>query len=239
LIDSVPVADPRWLHVLFKGRRIEAYANPDGLICPVGSMVVVEAERGIDLGQVTCDPSRVGRRLREGEPRRVLRKATAEELEAWRALREADVSALAKVGERIRRFGVPMHPIDAEFQFDRNRVTFYFTAEHRVDFRDLVRDLAAIYHTRIELRQIGMREAARRLGGLGSCGREACCAVFLGDFERVTLQAARLAGGRLGPTKVSGLCGRLLCCLAFEGHCDREAGDCGREGGCPRQVPTE
>ena len=143
------------------------------------------------------------------------------------------------VKERVGHFGLPMHLVDAEFQFDRNRVTFFFTADHRIDFRELVRDLAGIFRTRIELRQINARDAARRLGGCGSCGRPVCCASFLQDFERVTLQAARSQRASTSPLRLSGLCGRLMCCLTYEGAeeerscsgCERmETGGCGSRG---------
>lgn len=120
------------------------------------------------------------------------------------------------VKERVSQFDLPMHLVDAEHQFDGHRVTFYFTADHRIDFRELVRDLASIFRTRIELRQISTREAARRLGGIATCGRQLCCECVLCNLERVSLQSARDQKLAMSPTRLSGVCGRLLCCLNFE-----------------------
>jgi cell fate regulator YaaT (PSP1 superfamily) len=220
--------------VRFKGRRLEIYRNDERLKLLPGALVMVEAERGCDLGEVVEMPPAGVSVRREPRVRRLLREATPEEVEQWRAVRAEDDAALAMVRERVKHFGLPMHLVDAEHQFDRNRISFFFTADHRVDFRDLVRDLAAIFRTRIELRQIGTREAARRLGGLGPCGRDLCCCCFLWDFERVTLQMARDQNLAINPSRLSGTCGRLLCCLTYE-ECP---GRNGREGaGCPR--PTE
>jgi cell fate regulator YaaT (PSP1 superfamily) len=200
----------------FKGRRIDLFELPPELDLPSGTLVLVEAERGIDVGELLDLPAEKVTRRRDTRPRRILRAATSEEREQLAAARREDREALAIVFERVARFGLPMHLVDAEYQFDRNRVTFYFTADHRVDFRELVRDLAGIFRMRIELRQIGTREAARRLGGLGCCGRECCCSSFLWDFERVTLQMARQQNLAINPSRLSGLCGRLLCCLSYE-----------------------
>jgi cell fate regulator YaaT (PSP1 superfamily) len=216
--------------IMFKGRRIELYQRNDVPV-RLGDMVVVEVERGTDIGQV----ARLGGcelRRRHDESRRVLRLATADELEALETLRAGDAEHLQVVSGRVAHFQLPMHLVDAEFQADGNRVTFYFTAEHRVDFRALVRDLASIFRTRIELRQISARDAARRLGGLGLCGRVACCCSFLVDTERVSLSMAREQNRLQCPTRLSGYCGRLICCLGFENGI--EGGEPGLDpGGAP------
>jgi len=204
------------VHVVFKGQRVEFYANPEGLALRRGAAVIVEVERGSDLGLVLLADGPDKRKRKDVEPRRILRLASEEEVERLREIRRSDPQALATVKERVARFKLPMHMVDAEYQFDGHRVTFYFTADHRIDFRELVRDLAAIFRTRIELRQISTREAARRLGGLGTCGRVLCCSCVLCDFERVSLQSAREQKLAMSPTRLSGLCGRLLCCLNFE-----------------------
>jgi cell fate regulator YaaT (PSP1 superfamily) len=205
------------VHVLFKGRRVECYANPDLVPLSAGLAVVVEVERGEDIGEVLLLDGPDLRRRKDLEIHRILRPAAPEELrELLRIRAEEDPAALLKVRERVGVFGLPMHMLDAEVQFDRHRVTFYFTAGHRIDFRRLVRDLAATFHTRIELRQVGTREAARRLGGLGSCGRELCCRSILCDFERIPLRRAREQRMAVNPARLSGICGRLLCCLNFE-----------------------
>jgi len=232
---------PATVCVLFKGRRIEALVNPDGVPAEPGALVLVEAERGVDLGEVIAVPPNCQHARRDSKPRRVLRLATPEELELRSRLREEEAAALVVVKERVARFGLPMHLVDAEYQFDRNRVTFYFTADHRVDFRELVRDLAAIFRTRIELRQIGTREASRRLGGMGPCGRELCCCSFLWDFERVTLQMAREQNLAISPSRLSGICGRLLCCLTYEegsARASEEDGWCGGDGEGPEALAT-
>lgn len=211
---------PRPVYVLFKGRRIELFDNPAGLPLTPGQRIIVEVERGFDLGTVldlprACEEC-VEERRRDRRRFHVLRAATTEESARQGDLRREEGESLALVKKRVERFQLPMHVVDAEHQFDGNRVTFYFTADHRVDFRELVRDLAEHFRTRIELRQIGTREAARRLGGVGPCGRELCCCSFLWDFERVTLQMAREQNLAINPARLSGICGRLLCCLAYE-----------------------
>jgi cell fate regulator YaaT (PSP1 superfamily) len=216
--------------VRFKGRRLELFRDDDRLNLPPGALVVVEAERGCDLGEVVEIPSpsltmRLGPRSH-----RLLREATPEDVQQREALCAEDDASLAVVRERVKHFGLPMHLVDAEHQFDGNRISFFFTADHRVDFRGFLRDLAGIFRTRIELRQIGTREAARRLGGLGPCGRDLCCGCFLADFERVTLQMARDQNLPINPSRLSGICGRLLCCLTFEECAHRN----GRPAaGCP------
>jgi len=237
LSDSTPGSDPRLAQVLFKGRRSELFLIPESIPLVRGDPVIVEVERGCDLGEVRFPEAPALRPRKDQVPRRILRRATAEEMVLWRELRGEDETALRTVKDRVGHFGLPMHMVDAEYQFDRNRVTFYFTADHRIDFRELVRDLAGIFRTRIELRQINAREAARRLGGCGPCGRSLCCAVFLADFERVTLQTARSQRASANPSRLSGLCGRLMCCLTYEGG----EGGCGacsrREEGCELPGP--
>lgn len=212
-------AGARVVWVAFKGRRVEPFDNPGLLSFAPGDRVLVEVERGSDLGTVLDPPGDEDawlERRREHRRYRVLRAASGAEAGLVEELRAEERASLAIVKDRVEHFGLPMHLVDAELQFDRNRVTFFFTADHRVDFRELVRDLAGIFRTRIELRQIGTREAARRLGGIGPCGRELCCGAFLWDFERVTLQMAREQNLTINPSRLSGICGRLLCCLAYE-----------------------
>jgi cell fate regulator YaaT (PSP1 superfamily) len=249
-------ANGSFVHVLFKGQRIEVLSNPARLPLAAGDKVVTEVERGNDLGEVLALDAPDIRRRRHLEPQKILRLAGPEDLGRLAEARAKDDEALRVAKERVRHFGLPMHLLDAEHQFDGNRVTFYFTADHRVDFRQLVRDLAGIFRTRIELRQISTREAARRLGGLGFCGRGLCCRAFLCDFEHVTLQTARLQKMGLNPTRLSGICGRLLCCLMFEGppeqlaqacpdgspgdRCPNASGRaCGRDSGAEARPPCE
>ena len=211
------VWDPRdVVFVAFRGGRIEPYLNQRGLAVRTGDHVLVEAERGQDLGRVVTGEHQDSRPCKGPAPRKLLRHATAAEHERWRALAQEDRSAFDICRERAEHFDLSMKMIDAETQFDGNRVTFYFTAEKRVDFRELVRDLASIFRTRIELRQVGARDAARRCDGIGLCGRQLCCTTFLREFEPVTLKMAKEQQLSLNPTKISGACGRLMCCLTYE-----------------------
>jgi cell fate regulator YaaT (PSP1 superfamily) len=217
------------VQVGFKGHRIELFVLPDDVQAQPGEVVIVEADRGIDAGTLLrCDPGRLAARPRK-PAQRVLRVATKEEIHHLERIREDDASALRTCRMCVEASELPMRMIDAEYQFDGNRVTFYFTAEGRIDFRGLVRDLAKIFRTRIELRQIHPREAARRQGGVGPCGLSLCCGSFLQSFEPVTLKMAKRQNLALAPTRISGLCGRLLCCLAYDrGECGAE---CGRTEG--------
>ncbi len=208
--------------VCFKGRRIDLFILPDERLVS-GDTVVVEADRGVDLGTlIREDPGRL-RTHPNHPPRKILRRATDEEKRHVARLREEDAEALRICRERVDLSGLPMRVVDAEYQFDGNRVTFYFVADGRIDFRALVRDLAKIFRTRIELRQIHQRDAARRHGGLGPCGRSLCCSSFLQTFEPVTLKMAKRQNIALTPVRISGLCGRLLCCLSY----GDETGGCG------------
>ncbi|MCK4304706.1 MAG: hypothetical protein KAY24_10755, partial [Candidatus Eisenbacteria sp.] len=212
---AVQVQGPLF-RVTFRGGRVETFYNPRKLVLRPRDFVLVEAERGTDLGWVTdtdcCD---FPRRKRQA-PRELLRHATADEIARLDVLKKQDCGALEVCRERAGHFGLEMKVIDAETQFDGNRVTFYFTAEKRVDFRELVRDLASIFRTRIELRQVGARDAARRCDGIGPCGRQLCCTTLLGEFEPVTLKMAKEQDLSLNPAKISGACGRLMCCLTYE-----------------------
>lgn len=206
----------RPVHVIFRGGRLEGFLNPRKVETRTGDFVIVEAERGVDLGcVVTCEGHELKRRKNQ-PPRPLQRHATSEEIARLETLVKEDHGALEICRSRAAHFDLDMKVIDAETQFDGNRVTFYFTAEHRVDFRELVRDLASIFRTRIELRQVGARDAARRCDGMGPCGRQLCCTSFLREFEPVTLKMAKEQSLSLNPTKISGACGRLMCCLTYE-----------------------
>ncbi len=189
----------------------------------LGDRVVVETVRGIEIGQVVSGPREV-----DGEPdqelKRVLRLASPEDLERARSNEQKAQRALRVCREKAAKLGVNLKPVDAEYAFDSNKVTIYFTAEGRVDFRELVRELASTLKARVELRQIGVRDEARLLGGLGPCGRPLCCTTFLSEFRPVSIRMAKEQNLALNPGKISGLCGRLMCCLHFEAE---GAGACG------------
>ena len=214
--------DRRVIEVQYKGSRREFVSLPDhDVVVRVRDLVLVESERGVDAASVTMTGSLVHAKRKAkhlgGEPLPVLhRVATPEDHERYDRNRASEWEAMSVCRTRIESFGLPMNLVDAEWQFDHHRITFFFTAEGRVDFRDLVRDLAAIFRTRIELRQISVRDQARRIGGLGICGRELCCSTHLGRYEHITLDHARQQMLQVNPAKLSGQCGRLKCCLLYE-----------------------
>lgn len=197
-----------------------------------GTRVVVEGERGLEIGSVLSAP----RPLRSGEEALpgVIRMADAADLAREEGNRQLAGEAFRVGRERIAARGLEMQLIDTEVAFERQRILFYFTAPTRVDFRGLVRDLAAVFRTRIDLRQIGVRDEAKLLGGLGSCGRALCCSSYLPDFAPVTIRMAKDQNLSLNPAKISGLCGRLACCLRYEW--DGEGG--GKESGCRQKGPA-
>jgi cell fate regulator YaaT (PSP1 superfamily) len=181
-----------------------------------GDSVVVETERGSDIAVVVIAPHQVAQATLEGDVKPIVRIATREDLELASSLRESQGEALAVFTEKIRDHKLPMKPIKAQYNHDGSRLTLYFSANGRVDFRQLVRDLASWFRCRIELRQIGPREEARLIGSLGRCGRPLCCSTWLPQFADVTITMAKNQDVSLNPTKNSGACGKLLCCLSYE-----------------------
>lgn len=202
--------------VRFKKAGKIYYFDPGELTIPAGEFVIVETVRGIEYGKVVIGNKQVDENDIVLPLKKVIRIADAKDKliveENKKAARKAYDICLKKVEEH----GLEMKLVDVEYTFDRNKVIFYFTADGRVDFRELVKDLAAIFRTRIELRQIGVRDEAKMLGGIGPCGRMLCCSTFLGDFEPVSIKMAKDQNLSLNPTKISGLCGRLMCCLKYE-----------------------
>jgi cell fate regulator YaaT (PSP1 superfamily) len=205
------------VQVEFKGERSAYFLNSKNLPVEVGDYVVVQVERGRDMGRVLRRGEALSRipRLRP-VTQEILRKANDEDVVKHEENKKKEDEARKVCEEKIVERGLKMKLVDVEYQLDCSKITFFFTADERVDFRDLVKDLAGIYKTRIELRQIGVRDEAKRLGGIGSCGRKYCCTTFLQEFEPVTLKMARDQSLSVSPTKISGACGRLMCCLAFE-----------------------
>ncbi|MFC1548398.1 stage 0 sporulation family protein [Candidatus Omnitrophota bacterium] len=189
----------------------------------VGDKVIVEADRGLDSGEVTSPNEQISDPGTLEQPlRKIIRKANPWD-EKQIDKNTAKTKELMKVcAKKIQERDLPMKLVDAEYSFDRSKIIFYFTSENRVDFRDLVKDLASIFRVRIELRQIGVRDEAKMLGGHGPCGRELCCMSFLRDFAPVTIKMAKLQNLPLNPSKISGLCGRLMCCLGYEYNCYKE-----------------
>lgn len=184
-----------------------------------GDKVIVETVRGLEFGEVVVGPKEVEESEMGESIRSVLRKATDKDFEQVARNREDERKAYEICLQKIEEHKLPMKLVDVEYNFDVSKIIFYFTADGRVDFRQLVKDLAAIFRTRIELRQIGVRDEAKMLGGIGCCGRILCCTSFLGDFDPVSIRMAKEQNLSLNPSKISGVCGRLMCCLRFESNC--------------------
>lgn len=202
--------------VRFKKAGKIYYFDPDTFDIPANSFVIVETARGIEFGKAVTPIKEVGEDDVVLPLKRVLRLANEKDRLTVEENKTAAKEALDACVEKIIEHELDMKLVDVEYTFDRNKIIFYFTAEGRVDFRDLVKDLAAIFRTRIELRQIGVRDEAKMLGGIGPCGRMLCCSTFLGDFEPVSIKMAKDQNLSLNPAKISGVCGRLMCCLKYE-----------------------
>ncbi|MBB5334913.1 stage 0 sporulation family protein [Pectinatus brassicae] len=192
------------------------YFSPGKHNIKVEDGVIVETARGVEYGTVVIGKRDVPDSDIVQPLKNILRKATAEDLKKVTENREKEAEAFVICEKKIAIHQLPMKLIGVEYTFDVNKIIFYFTADGRVDFRDLVKDLAAIFHTRIELRQIGVRDEAKVMGGIGYCGRSLCCATFLGEFDPVSIRMAKDQNLSLNPTKISGICGRLMCCLKYE-----------------------
>ncbi len=192
------------------------YFDPNGAKLPLGEHVIVETARGIECGEVAISNREVEDDSVVSPLKPVIRVATEDDLKRIADNAEKEKKAFKLCSEKIAKHKLDMKLVDVEYTFDNSKVLFYFTAEGRVDFRELVKDLASVFKTRIELRQIGVRDEAKMLGGLGICGRPFCCSSFLGEFQPVSIKMAKEQGLSLNPTKISGTCGRLMCCLKYE-----------------------
>lgn len=192
------------------------YFDPGKLELNQGEMVVVETMHGPELGKVIYGEFEISEEEVVGELKPVIRRAEDADFQRSRSLQQRHPRVMTICNTKIHEHGLSMRLIKAEYNFDGSRLTFYFTSEHRVDFRMLVRDLAYTFKTRIELRQVGPRDKARLLGGIGMCGRELCCKTFLSNYARVSVKMAKEQDLPLNPSKISGVCGRLLCCLSYE-----------------------
>jgi cell fate regulator YaaT (PSP1 superfamily) len=205
------------VQVSLRGTRKEFFLNSRNLWLSVRDRVIVQSEHGEAMGSVFLkDPTLVGLKRPGTVTREIIRKAEEEDLDQDDRNRQLESDAFEYCRERIDLRELKMDLADVEVAFTRHRITFFFSAEQRVDFRELVKDLAARFRCRIELRQIGVRDQARRLDGCGPCGRAFCCSTWLKDFHPVTLKMAREQQLSLNPTKISGACGRLMCCLSYE-----------------------
>lgn len=192
------------------------YFDPAGIEIQTGDNVIVETARGVEYGNVAIGPRQVEDDKVVMPLKPVMRKATPEDDAANLANRDKEKEAYKICLEKITKHGLEMKLIECEYTFDNNKVLFYFTADGRIDFRELVKDLAAVFRTRIELRQIGVRDETKTVGGIGICGRPLCCATYLSEFVPVSIRMAKEQNLSLNPTKISGTCGRLMCCLKHE-----------------------
>ncbi len=202
--------------VKFKPAGKLYYFDHSDLELQVGDPVIVETARGIERGVVAINKREVNEDQLVLPLKKVIRKATDEDEFSFQQNKAREAEALEICREKVRAHNLPMRLIDVEYTFDMGKIIFYFTAESRVDFRELVKDLASIFRTRIELRQIGVRDEAKMLGGMGACGRILCCNNFLGEFAPVSIRMAKEQHLSLNPAKISGICGRLMCCLKYE-----------------------
>lgn len=202
--------------VKFKDKGKNYYFNPNGLEVKKDDFVIVETVRGLEFGKVSLVDKEVNEEELQNPLKNVIRIATPEDCKKNEENKQKEKEAFEICVKKASEHKLDMKFIDAEYTFDDSKVIFYFSAEGRIDFRELVKDLAAIFKTRIELRQIGVRDEAKMIGGLGHCGREFCCNKFLCDFQPVSIKMAKDQSLSLNPTKISGACGRLMCCLSYE-----------------------
>lgn len=192
------------------------YFDPNGIECKKGDTVVVETSRGVECGEIALENKTVEEDQIVSPLKPVIRLTTEEDLKIARENKEKEKEAFKICEQKIAKHNIDMKLIDVEYTFDGGKILFYFTADGRVDFRELVKDLASVFRTRIELRQIGVRDESKMIGGLGICGRPFCCNTFLGEFQPVSIKMAKEQGLSLNPVKISGTCGRLMCCLKYE-----------------------
>ena len=192
------------------------YFSPNGVPMDVGEKVIVETARGIECGEVAISNREIDDEGIVKPLKTVIRVADKNDLKHIEDNKVKEKKAFKICQEKIEKHKLDMKLVNVEYTFDNNKILFYFTADGRVDFRELVKDLASVYKTRIELRQIGVRDEAKMLGGLGICGRPFCCSSFLGEFQPVSIKMAKEQGLSLNPVKISGTCGRLMCCLKYE-----------------------
>ena len=202
--------------VRFKSAGKVYYFDPDNIDVALGDHVIVETARGLEFGTITMDLTEIKQEEVVQPLKKIVRIADAADIKRHEENERKKARALKQCQEKINKHHLEMKLIDVEYTFDNNKIIFYFTADGRVDFRELVKDLAGVFKMRIELRQIGVRDEAKMLGGIGSCGKSLCCSTWLSDFEPVSIKMAKVQNLSLNPTKISGICGRLMCCLKYE-----------------------
>lgn len=202
--------------VKFKTAGKVYYFDPGKLDIKLGDNVIVETIRGLELGKVSAAVKEVNEKDVVSPLKSILRVATDKDLEKYKQNLAKRSEALKLCQEKIDKHKLEMKLVDVEYTFDKNKIIFYFTADGRVDFRELVKDLAGVFRVRIELRQVGVRDEARLMGGIGACGCDLCCNKWLSEFQPVSIKMAKSQNLSLNPTKISGICGRLMCCLNYE-----------------------
>lgn len=214
------------MHEVVQVRLREAgkisYFSTGGLKFKVDDYVIIEQDRGLDYGQIISEPEVLLDTEVERPLRKIIRRTNPWDHHQIEKNRKKAKELIQICTKKITEYKLPMKLVEAEYSFDRSKIVFYFTAEGRVDFRNLVKDLANIFKARIELKQIGVRDEAKLMGGYGPCGKELCCVKFLKDFEPVTIRMAKDQNLPLNPSKISGLCGRLMCCLSYENQTYKE-----------------
>lgn len=212
--------------VRFKPAGKIYYFDPGELTLELGDYVIVETARGLEYGEIASAPEEVSKKSVVQPLKKVIRTADAQDRQKHEENLQKKQDALEICQKKIDARGLEMKLIDVEYTFDNTKIIFYFTADGRVDFRELVKDLASVFKMRIELRQIGVRDEAKMLGGIGTCGRGLCCHTWLQEFEPVSIKMAKTQGLSLNPAKISGICGRLMCCLKYENeaYCALKAG---------------
>jgi cell fate regulator YaaT (PSP1 superfamily) len=207
---------PEVIEITFKRNRKGYFLNCENITFKLGEFAIVEVDKGIDMGHVTQIGRLIMLKDMKEEPKKVVRRATVEDFDQMEQNRREEALAFFIGKTYIEKRNLNMKLVDVEYQFDTNKLTFYFTSDQRVDFRELVKDLASKYRTRIELRQISVREEAKKLGGIGICGEELCCASFIQSFSPISTNDAKEQNLPLNPSKLCGVCNRLKCCLLFE-----------------------
>jgi len=213
---KLPQSEVEVVDIQFRPGQKIYFFDPDGMVLQSGDHVIIDTARGAEYGIVAGGNHRIPPKDVVAPLRKVLRKATAQDEKTIAENRAREKKAYDTCLQKITEHGLDMQLVSAEVAFDGSKILFYFTADERVDFRELVKNLASVFHTRIELRQIGVRDKAKMVGGLGICGRPFCCASFLEDFQPVSIKMAKTQNLSLNPTKISGTCGRLMCCLKYE-----------------------
>lgn len=209
--------------VRFKQAGKIYYFDPAGIDIKLGEDVIVETARGLEYGMIVIEPKSVEEQELVSELKPIIRVANEKDKQHYAENKEKIREAISICEDKIDKHDLDMYLIDCEYTFDRNKLIFYFTAEGRIDFRELVKDLAAIFKTRIELRQIGVRDEAKILNSIGPCGRPLCCSTWIGEFMPVSIKMAKEQGLSLNPAKISGVCGRLFCCLKYEADGNSDA----------------